>query len=69
MVYSRESEIKITNNLCCDASKKMSFRRFLHKFTPGSTSTCVLFLYEIPLLSHNFSHTFEPEMHHPVMDS
>ena len=26
-------------------------------------------LYDIPSLCHNFSHTVDPKMHHPVMDS
>ena len=35
----------------------------------GSTSTCVFFLYDIPSFCHNCSHTADPDMHHPAMDS
>ena len=31
--------------------------------------TGVFFLYDIPSFCHNFSHTFDPKMHHPAMDS
>ena len=40
-----------------------------NKPTTGSTSTSVLFLDDIPSLCHNFSHTFDPKMHHPAMDA
>ena len=55
----------------CDApsTKKMSSRRFFHKSTTGSTSTCVFFVCDIPSLCDNFSYTFDPKMHHPAMDS
>ena len=50
-------------------TKKCHFADFLHKSTTGSTCTCAFFLYDIPSLCHNFSHTFDPKMHHPAMDS
>ena len=42
---------------------------FLHKYTTGSTSTCVFVSYDIPSLCHNFSYTFDPKIHHQAMDS
>ena len=41
--------------------QKMAIRRFLHKSTTGSTSTCVFFWYDLSSFCHNSSHTFDPK--------
>ena len=49
--------------------KKKKIADSLHKSSTGSTSTCVFFLRDIPSFYHNSSHTSDPKMHHPAMDS
>ena len=57
-------------HLCCTAhEKKKKIADSLHKSSTGSTSTCVFFLRDIPSFYHNSSHTSDPKMHHPAMDS
>ena len=49
--------------------KKCHFADFWHKIYDWKHLYLCIFLYDIPSLCPNFSHTFDPKMHHPAMES